>query len=649
MIIARENEKRDMYKKNLMLLNPWIKDILEKVDETVLWERIKVTYSPDGYPIGHYCEGDHSFQITGTDPWQEAGIWCDNVPIEGKGAVFMYGSGFGYHLSEVFKRKQAHTLVIVFEENLYLFAAMLHYFDMEAIISTQKIVFLVGDITDFSKAFDQLFFSIVFANCTVPALYFTPLAQRNWKEQYMKIHQYVFSQLGLYVFYIGNDHLDNLIGLHNLLANLKEILTNPYLSCLKDQYQNIPAFIIGNGPSLDKGLEDLKKIQDRGLIISTESAIIPLLRNGIKPHILTIIERTKYTYEYHFKNVDYPQDMALLCLGLVDRQVYPAFPGAKIPLFRRQEAINEWLNRFIGDGSALEAGANVSHLALELAVYLGADPIVFVGQDYAYGPEGVTHSKDALYLQEEGKRAREILEAKPVVYVEGNEEQQVASNQLWVDFKQGLEGKIATHSHKTIINATEGGAKIKGAQRQSLKQVIEGYCKDTIERPVHQLILDHRARLSVSERIPRLMALLESIESYARLFRSLSQRASKGKLTCRKMMVLSREQDQEKYRPILEGAYQNNIAAYQLFIKDDLVRCFCQQVIFIYYHLMNRQGLLDTPEKITEIFGIQHDFFQHLNVVCQSVSVHLEDAQANIRQLLEVLNTGGEGGQTENE
>lgn len=645
MIVAKENEKREMYEKNLQQLSPWLKAMLLNIDEEALWQRIKISYNEARYPVGRYWEGDTSFAITSCDPIQEARDWCNTISILGKGAIFMYGAGFGYHLFEVFERKQPHTLVILFEQDIYFFAAMLYYFDMEPLIRTQKIVFLVGDIEDFSKAFDQLFFSIVFASCTAPALYFTPLAQRNRKEQYMEIHQYIFSQLGLYVFYIGNDHLDNLIGLHNLLSNIREILTNPYLSCLKNQYRGQPAFIIGNGPSLDKSIHHLKEIEDRGLIISTESAIIPLLKNNITPHILTIIERTKYTYEYHFKNVHYPQDMALICLGLVDKQVFPAFPGAKIPLFRSREAINEWLNRHVGDGTALEAGANVSHLALELAVYLGANPIVFVGQDYAYGPEGVTHSKDALYLQEEGKRAREILKSKPVIYVEGNEGKPVASNQLWLDFKQGLEGKIATHSNKRIINATPGGARIKGAERRPLEKVIKDYCKMPLHTPVHRLILNHKEQLSLFDRGEGLVKLIESVESYIGLFRSLSRRAIGGKLNCRKMIALSQKQDQRQYRSLLEEAYQRNIGDYQLFIQDDLSRCFCQQVIFGYYYLMNRLGFLDTPEKITEIFGIQHDFFHHLNVVCQSVSVHLEDALVFLRELEKTLPRELEGGE----
>jgi hypothetical protein len=636
MIVAKRHETNAMFQKNLQLLTPWLRESVLAIDENVLWEKIQITYNDEGHPICRFHGENASFLITSEKPIQEAKKWSSSISVQGSGAIFMFGSGFGYSLFEIFSKKKSQTIVVLFEQNIYLFSAMLHYFDLEPIIKTQKITILIGDVDHFAKAFDQLFFSVIFANCTSPIIAYTLTAQRNFKDQYQKIHQHIFSQLGLFVFYIGNDHLDNLIGLHNLLANMKEIVRNPFISCLKGKYQNIPAFIIANGPSLDKNIHQLHKIKDKGLIISTESAIIPLMKNDIKPDILTIVERSKYTYTYHFENNQYPDDISLICLGLVDKQVFPSFRGEKIPIFRKQESINEWMNRYVGDGSSIDAGANVSHLALELAVYLGANPIVFVGQDYAYGPEGVTHSKDALYSEEKGKRAREILKSKPIVYVESNEGTMIPSNQLWIDFKKGLERKIAAHFKKSIINATEGGAKIKGTKTEQLASVIEKYCDKSIPYRVNELIAKNKKKVTLIERKKGLAEFIENVKKYTRLFYLLGQKTAKGKLTCKEMIRLTKE-DSEKYRPFLEETYLMHMNTYQLFIEDDLYRCFSQQVIFVYFYLMNRVGLIDTPEKIIEIFSIQHDFFHHLNMVCQSVSVHLENAIEPLENLLKEL------------
>ena len=634
MMIANQNKTKEMFQKNIQFLPSGPKNLISGISEEELWEKVKVSYNSDGHPVCRYYENHTWIQITGEKPVREAGQWAENIKVLGSGGIFVFGSGFAYPLFELFEKKQEHTLVIVFEQNLYLFKAMLHYFDFEEMVKTKKLLFMVGDIEDFANAFNHLFFSIVFASCTSPAYAFTHAANRNFKPIYLKIHQYILSQLALYVFYIGNDHLDNLIGFFNLMANTKEIVQNPYISCLKDQYKDVPAFIIANGPSLDKNIRELKKIQGKGLIISTESAIIPLMKNKIKPDILTIIERTKYTYLYHFENVEYPEDMALLCLGLVDQQVFPAFPGQKIPIFRNLEAINQWVNKYLGDGSAIDAGANVSHLAFELAVYMGADPIVFVGQDYAYGPEGVTHSKDSLYLEEKGKLAREILQSMPIVSVESNEGTTIPSNQVWKDFLRGLEQKIASHPDKTILNATEGGAKINGTRCEPLSKVIDAYCTAAPEIQVYEAIAEAKAKISITQRKEGLTNFIESTKAHIDIFRNLSQITITGKLDCMEMIRLCSEKGKETDQGILEKNYVKNIERYQSFIGNDLVRCFSQQVIFAFYYLMNRLGMIDTPEKSKEIFRIQHDFFHHLNLICESVSVHLEDAACFLENTL---------------
>ena len=411
----------------------------------------------------------------------------------------------------------------------------------------------------------------------------------------------------------------------------------------------MPAFIIANGPSLDKNIGQLDEIQGKGLILSVESAIIPLLKSNIKPDILAVFERTKATYTCHFKNIDYPDDIALLCLALVDKRVYPSFTGAKIPIFRSGEAINQWINSYLGDTSAIDAGINVSHLAAEIAIYLGANPIVFVGQDYAYGPQGDTHSKDSFYYEERGTHAREAVQSRPAVYVEGNDGTVIQSNQLWVDFRLGLERKIASHPEKLFLNATQGGAKIEGTKCETLSNVIKQYCTKHIPCRVNEIISENKAKVSVLERKTKLTEYIKNTEEYANSFRSLAQEAIKGKLECKKMIRLSQKEDSFKYRSILEETYQKNILLFNHFMVNYLYLHFSQQVIFAYYYLMNRMGMIDTPEKITEIFKIQYNFFSHLNVTYQSVSVHLENAAESLNNLLAEFEAGEGKGEASEE
>ncbi len=642
MTIAKQGETKAMYEKNLELLTPWLRESVSKITEEELMEKVEVTYNDEGYPVCLYRQGDVRFHITSENPVQEAEKLGKSIQQQGSAEVFLYGCGFGYALFELFEHKRPHTLVVVFEQNLYLFKAMLYYFDLSPIMKTQKIIFFIGDSSYFKKAFEDLFFSMLFFSTTYPTTVFTLPAVRNFKKEYLEIHRFIFNELTFLMTCIGNSHQDNMIGLRNLVANTKEILKNPYVSCLEEKYRNVPAFIISNGPSLDTSMPMLKEIQGRGLIIAVESAIVPLTKNGIIPDILVIVERTKYTYLYHFQDRNYSPDIALIALAIADPRIFPSFAGEKIPIFRKGEDLNRWFNRNLGDGSALDAGANVSHLAVGTAMYLGTDPIILVGQDLAYGPGGVTHSRDAVASQEKGERARKLLHSIPTVSVEGNNGEMIPTNRLWENFRQGLEHIIEVHPEHHFYNATEGGAKIHGTERATLHQLIKQYCTEPIPRRVNELISENRVIVSVAERGTLLEKLIADVERYAVLFRSLADETNLKKLECEKMLLLCAAEDHEKYHSILNETYQKNITSFYQYAEDNLCRYFFQQLNCAYFHLLDRLGAIDTLEKTAQAFGVQSQFYHDLRVVSQSLSVTFEEAAESLKTLLEELDKKGE-------
>ena len=637
MITAKPWETEETYQKNLALLPPWLKDTVSAVSEEELAEKVEVAYNAEGVPVCRYHRDGLCFHITSEHPVREAKIWGRQIQPKDAAEIFLYGCGFGYTLFELFERKPAHTLVIVFEQDVCLFKAMLYYFDLSPLIQTQKIAFLVGDGPCFKKAFTELFCSMIFFITTYPTVMSTFPAVRNFKKEYLEIHRYIFKELSFLATCIGNSHQDNMHGLRNLLANTKEILKCPYLSCMKGKYSGVPAIIVSNGPSLDGAVPLLKQVQGRGLMISVESAIVPLTKNGIKPDILTALERTKSNYLLHFENRKYSPDIALFALAMVDPRVFPSFSGEKIPIFRQGEELNRWFNGNLGDGSELAAGASVAHLAVAVAMYLGADPIIFVGQDFAYGPGGVTHSRDAAVLQEKGKQVRDILRSIPTVYVEGNNGEMILTNQLWTNFRIGMENIISDHPEHRFYNATEGGAKIRGSERAELKELIQRYFTEPIPRRVNGMIAENREKVVPAERAALLEKACEDAQHYASLFRDLAHETNLKKLACERIMLLCAGEDEEKYYDMLDETYQKDLASFYGYAEDSLCRFFFQQVICAYFYLFNRLGAIDTQEKRAQAFDLHRQFFRDLRVISQSLAVTWEEAAQSLRSFSEEL------------
>ncbi|MCK9907423.1 DUF115 domain-containing protein, partial [Frankia sp. Cpl3] len=72
---------------------------------------------------------------------------------------------------------------------------------------------------------------------------------------------------------------------------------------------------------------------------------------------------------------------------MIDPRIQREFPGPWVPVFRRYETTSQWINEAISDGCGLHGGGSSAHLAFEFALWVGANPIIFVGQDLAFGPD----------------------------------------------------------------------------------------------------------------------------------------------------------------------------------------------------------------------------------------------------------------------
>jgi hypothetical protein len=112
-----------------------------------------------------------------------------------------------------------------------------------------------------------------------------------------------------------------------------------------------------------------------------------------------------------------------------------------------------------------ETGGSVTTTALEISIRLGADRIVLVGADLAY-TGNKSHVSGTVC-------EREIASDKDcmVTDIYG---QQVPSAQNLISYREWIERRIARESDSgiTFIDATEGGARIRGTRIERLCDVV---------------------------------------------------------------------------------------------------------------------------------------------------------------------------------
>ena len=150
------------------------------------------------------------------------------------------------------------------------------------------------------------------------------------------------------------------------------------------------------------------------------------------------------------------------------------------------------------------SGGSVSTEAFMIALQMGFKNIVLIGQDLAF-TGGVSHTKgieDALGDNDSYIKSRQIVEVEGI-----NGERLQTDYQMWF-YKQWFEKVIRIYKDKIyVIDATEGGARIEGAEIKSLEEVIKTQCNKELD--VHKIEQKILPMFSVE----RQLSLLEQLKS----------------------------------------------------------------------------------------------------------------------------------------
>jgi hypothetical protein len=271
----------------------------------------------------------------------------------------------------------------------------------------------------------------------------------------------------------GNDPEDSWFGVDHMLMNLGTITHNPGVSNVIGKFNKLPAVIVATGPSLDKNIHLLPGIMDKAVLFAADASLNTFLNYNpvIIPDIVCSLERN-LTTRNHFKQISddkkgFMKHMWLAACPVVRPQVYEEWKGKHLVVFR-DFAHFKWLQLNKG---ILNTGKSVTNMAFQIAASMGCDPIILVGQDLAFAPDGVSHASGADHARD-GLKTSELIKQKKRVM--GNSGQMLESLETWVGMLKRFEFDIERFDG-TCINATEGGALIKGTKVMPLKEAIAGF------------------------------------------------------------------------------------------------------------------------------------------------------------------------------
>lgn len=253
------------------------------------------------------------------------------------------------------------------------------------------------------------------------------------------------------------------IWFESTVSNLKYLHKSKPIKNISNLYENRPAIIVSAGPSLSKNIKQLKEFENKAIIFTGGRTLKALRDENIEPDFLSIIDAQELSYEL-VDGIIEKSNTILAHSEIIPNKVLKKHKGNR--LFY---PYSPWVKELVEDPKYNFTHSSVAHTCTKLAMYMGCNPIIFIGQDLAYTDNKV-HSENAEFTQEKLKEKEDITKvvSESDIYVKDINGKPIRTSMTLDLFRQQFEEIIKENKQFKFINSTEGGANIEGTEVKKL-------------------------------------------------------------------------------------------------------------------------------------------------------------------------------------
>lgn len=403
----------------------------------------------------------------------------------------------------------------------------------------------------------------------------------------------------------GNDYLET------FLSNFSYFAISEDVTCLKDSYKNKPAVIVSAGPSLNKNIDELKG-KNNILIFSGGRTLRPLIEKGIEPSCLGIVDNSEVSYK--------------LVEGYIDKIKCPLYFNDFTPLKvlndHNGKKVFSVQNSFFSSVlkkniPSLYGGGSIAHSLTLLAVYMGCNPIIFVGQDFAYtGEKG--HSEIAENYWE-NLTYDDFYKSNDDLYVKDIYGKPIRTSITLNNYKCEMEEIINNNRSIRFINATEGGADIKGTEIKKLKDVLKTLDNKKLEN-LNSIIHEVDNRKIIAE------SLKNTLNNFD-IYREWCKDGEKLVNICRK---LRKSNEKSKYIKTINKL--NNIIKEikENYKKLEIINAKLSQAIYAFEN--DNKFIINKEDSEEVIFKKQ---IGKIEKMCISIRTTIEDSYDELKKVID--------------
>ena len=458
-----------IYETNMNILKQYHFDIYEGIGKNSGSDQIMVG---DAYNGGRFLAISDGYNVIALSSMYNPQHAADRymIPFEklpDSTTLFLFGFGDGEVVRRVLVDHCPVHQCIVYEPSMDIFLATVSNYDLQDLLCSDKLRIIVSGINQ-----DQtemiLNEYVNFMNWPTFAIASLPVYSRIFSEEYEQCCTWyqdcILSCQGIR----NASMVFAKSGLRNEINAQRWLIDSYAVDDMVGSFpKELPCILVASGPSLEKNVQYLQRAKGKACIMAVDSAMKYLLDHGIMPDFTCTIDADKsaaYFDDDRMKGIP-------VFLTTVSNSLMLETLSDFVPIYFNNSI--DYYNRLIGKAGHsfldFDGGGSVATFLFRLALELKFRTIILIGQDLAY---------TNLQSHADTDKVTEVEITRYSMYeVEGYYGETVYTPgdlKIYLDWYRRIIPMYA--DDRTIINATEGGAKIAGAIQMPFSEAIDRYC-----------------------------------------------------------------------------------------------------------------------------------------------------------------------------
>ncbi len=485
--------------------------------------------------------------------------------------LVVVGVGDGSFLMKVRERLSSVARMIVIEPEPAAFLYACTKYDLSILLSDERVSFVMWDGEAMTSLETIMRGSIEIHNVHHIGSVILP----GYEEPYAGVYERVLGIMkqqadqvgGVEGFFrkFGSVSFENEMYALSVLADN----STAYQLFARIPARDVPVILAAAGPSLEHNVDELSRAKGKALIIAVAHAAKVLAAHGIAPDLVAAIDPQE-GYTQRFLAHDKGREYRLLLSAQTAREAQERYRGRCIYYGFQHDLARPACLR--DQPAGYLSGGSVATEIFSLLCAVGFRRFILIGQDLAYDRKGNSHTGQE-------KEKGEALVGRDVSGgVMGIHGEILDTRKEWLDFLHFYEDQIASHPDIHVIDATEGGALIRGTEILTLSDAIDREC--VIRFPVDRWLEDLPRAQSPEEQDRLRAEMLGYREPLSRLKSELGEALDlnrriigllKAGLTASPDFQTACERYDELYQSIMNGRASDLLVGYCQGLMQDYI------------------------------------------------------------------------------